>query len=87
MLDALMDNETMLDGVVFTIAEGFSKRQCLVLRQALYMLSDDTDPQDLNAIYRRNEHRIQQAARRMINSGFSESPLIVGPWSFRTNHN
>ncbi len=69
MLNDLESNETGLDGVAFTLAEGFSRRKCIVLRQALYLLSDDADPQDLTAIYRRNEYRIQQVARRMLNAG------------------
>lgn len=83
MLDDLVMNETGVDGVEFTLAEGFSRRKCIVLRQALYMLSEDAEPQDLHAIYRRNEHRIHQVARRLISSGFSDAPLIIGPWSFR----
>jgi hypothetical protein len=84
MLDDLVMNETTFDGVEFTLVEGFSRRKCIVLRQALYMLSEDADPQDLTAIYRRNEHRIHQVARRLISSGFSDTPVIIGPWSFRT---
>jgi hypothetical protein len=83
MLNDLTSNEIDLDGVVFTLAEGFSRRKCIVLRQALYLLSDDTDPQDLNAIYRRHEYRIQQVARRMLNSALGDKPLIIGPWAFR----
>ncbi len=85
MVEDLVINETSTDGVAFTIVEGFSRRHCLVLRQALYLLSEDADPQDLHAIYRRNEHRIQQVARRLINSGFTDTPIIIGPWSFRAN--
>jgi len=83
MLNDLVSNEPGLDGVAFTVAEGFSCRKCIVLRQALYLLSEDADPQDLAAIYRRNEYRIQQVARRLLNSGQAGMPLIIGPWSFR----
>lgn len=82
MNDLTIDDTTM-DGVSFTIAEGFSRRQCIILRQALYQLSEDADPQDLHSIYRRNEHRIHQVARRLIGSGLTDVPLIIGPWSFR----
>lgn len=82
-MNDLAINETTFDGVTFTIAEGFSSRKCIILRQALYLLSEDVDPQDLHTIYRRNEHRIQQVARRLISAGFNEVPLIIGPWSFR----
>lgn len=84
MLDAPVMNDTSIDGIEFTLAEGFSRRKCVVLRQALYMLSDDADPQDLSAIYRRNEHRIHQVARRLVSSGFADGPLIIGPWSLRS---
>lgn len=83
MLNDLASNEIGLDGVAFTVVEGFSCRKCIVLRQALYLLSDDADPQDLGAIYRRHEYRIQQVARRMLNAGMAEVPLVIGPWSFR----
>lgn len=83
MLNDQVSNEPGLDGVAFTVAEGFSRRKCIVLRQALYLLSEDTDPQDLAAIYRRHEYRIQQVARRLLNSGPRDKPLVIGPWSFR----
>lgn len=76
-------SEVDLDGVAFTLAEGFSRRKCIVLRQALYLLSEDADPQDLLAIYRRHEYRIQQVARRMLNGGATDVPLVIGPWAFR----
>ncbi len=75
--------ETSLDGVAFSLAEGFARRKCIVLRQALYFLSEDDDPQDLGAIYRRHETRIQQVARRLLNSGAADVPLVIGPWAFR----
>ena len=83
MLNDQISSDNGLDGVAFTLAEGFSRRKCIVLRQALYLLSDDADPQDLDAIYRRNEYRIQQVARRMLNSALGDKPLIIGPWAFR----
>lgn len=83
MLNDQVSNEPGLEGVAFTVAEGFSRRKCIVLRQALYLLSEDTDPQDLAAIYRRHEYLIQQVARRLLNSGQAEQPLVIGPWSFR----
>lgn len=83
MLNDLPSNEIDLDGVAFTLAEGFSRRKCIVLRQALYLLSEDADPQDLDAIYRRHEYRIQQVARRMLHSSLADKPLIIGPWAFR----
>jgi hypothetical protein len=83
MLNDLPGNEVDFDGVAFTLAEGFSRRKCIVLRQALYLLSDDADPQDLDAIYRRHEGRIQQVARRMLNSTLADKPLVIGPWAFR----
>lgn len=83
MLNEQVSNELGLEGVAFTVAEGFSRRKCIVLRQALYLLSEDADPQDLAAIYRRHEYRIQQVARRLLNTGQTDKPLVIGPWSFR----
>lgn len=83
MLNDLPTNEIAHDGVTFTLAEGFSRRKCIVLRQALYLLSEDADPQDLDAIYRRHEYRIQQVARRMLNTSLPDKPLVIGPWAFR----
>ena len=79
----LQIDESNFDGVTFTLAEGFSRRKCVVTRQALYMLSEDAEPEDLGHIYRRNEHKIHQVARRLISHGFTEVPLVIGPWSFR----
>lgn len=75
--------EPSVDGVAFTLAEGFNRRKCIVLRQALYFLSEDEDPQDLAAIYRRHETRIQQVARRLLSNGAADAPLVIGPWAFR----
>lgn len=83
MLNDLPSNENAVDGVAFTLAEGFSRRKCIVLKQALYLLSEDADPQDLDAIYRRHEYRIQQVARRMLHSSMADKPLVIGPWAFR----
>lgn len=85
MLNELPSNETDLEGVAFTLAEGFSRRKCIVLRQALYLLSEDADPQDLDAIYRRHEYRIQQVARRMLHTSMAGKPLVIGPWAFRAH--
>lgn len=83
MPNNLASIEPGLEGVAFTVAEGFSSRNCIVLRQALYLLSEDAEPQDLVAIYRRNEYRIQQVARRLLNAGQADMPLVIGPWAFR----
>ncbi len=74
-----------IEGISFTVPEGFSRRECFILRQALYMLSDANDPTyaDLNFIFRRNEHRIHQIARRLISTVGANVPVVIGPSAFR----
>lgn len=76
---AAADDEAM-PGISFTIPEGFSRRECFILRQALYALSDAIDPAqaDLQTIFRRNEHRIHQIARRLMCGSRVGTPVIIG---------
>lgn len=75
------------DGIAFTIPEGFSQRECFILRQALYKLSDADNPLGggIQHIFRRNEHRIHQIARRLIGSTAAGATVIIGPAAIRRN--
>ena len=79
------DKDEAMPGISFMIPEGFSRRECFILRQALYALSDAIDPAqaDLQFIFRRNEHRIHQVARRLMNSSRAGTPVIIGPSAFK----
>lgn len=81
------DDDEAKPGISFMIPEGFSRRECFILRQALYALSDAIDPAqvDMQFIFRRNEHRIHQAARRLMNSSPIGTPVIIGPSAFKQN--
>lgn len=79
------DDEDDIGGIAFTVPEGFSSRECFILRQALYKLSDADNPNDtrLAHIFRRNEHRIHQIARRLMSTTAANATVIIGPAALR----
>ena len=81
------EDDYIMPGISFTIPEGFSRRECFILRQALYALSDAIDPAqaDLQTIFRRNEHRIHQLARRMMTGSRAGTPVIIGLSAVKQN--
>lgn len=84
MSDMTIANRLTELGVKFSVAVGFSHRDCIVARDALMYLSHDRDPdQDLVDVYQRHEDRIYRTAQRLIVAGAKESPLVLNSWSFR----
>lgn len=86
VLDSAAEEEE-IEGIAFTVPEGFSRRECFILRQALYKLSDSSNPvaTDLNYVFRRNEHRIHQIARRLISSTGGNATVVIGPSALRNS--
>jgi hypothetical protein len=77
-------NRVNEQGVRFSVAVGFSQRECVVSRDALMYLSMERDPEaDLADIYHRNEDRIYRTAQRLVVAGAKESPLVLNSWAFR----
>lgn len=77
------------DGVAFIVRVESTGRQCLVSRDALTRLCDDTGfMMDQMNIYRAFEARINSVARRLVFTGADESslvplaPLVIGPHYF-----
>jgi hypothetical protein len=66
-----------IEGIAFTIAEGFSKRDCFIQKHALYKLSGSLSPQDLRYVFNKNEHRIHQVARRVAGDFPRGSTIVV----------
>lgn len=76
--------QACFEGIAFTLPQGLHQRKCVVLPEALRKLASDENMEsqnDLQAIYRRNEPLLHQVAWCLINSGFTEVPLVIGPWS------
>ncbi|MDB5854879.1 MAG: hypothetical protein JWR22_2920 [Herminiimonas sp.] len=71
------------DGVAFVVRVEHQGRPCLVTRDALTRLCDETgfmmDPMN---IYRAFEARINSVARRLVFTGADQSPLVIGPHYF-----
>lgn len=83
----LVESNQVVEGIAFAVPEGFSRRECFILRQALYALADTNDPTnaDLDFIFRHNEQRIHQVARRLMSSINPNTRVVIGPSSLRKN--
>lgn len=67
------------DGVTFTVEVGFTDRECVVSKNALFRLQRLNGGQlDLLETYRRFEDQIHSVARRLVVAGVSGSPLVLG---------
>jgi hypothetical protein len=66
------------DGVAFTVAVGFMKRECLIPRQTLsYISRTGGDDLDCMETFRAHEDAIVAVARRMAISGAANVPIIL----------
>lgn len=66
------------DGVAFTVAVGFMKRECLIPRQTLSYISRTWgDDMDCLQAFRAYEDTIVAVARRMAIACTSTSPIIL----------
>ena len=71
------------DGVTFTVAVGFERRECIVSREALFYLSSSrNDEAELFNIFQRFEDHIYRVAQRLLIAG-APAPLTLNVWSFR----
>jgi hypothetical protein len=71
------------EGVAFTVAVGFERRECVVSRDALFYLSSSrNDEAELFNIFHRFEDRIYRVAQRLVIAG-APTPLTLNVWSFR----
>ncbi len=71
------------EGVLFTVAVGFDRRECIVSRDALFYLSSSrNDEAELFNIFQRFEDRIYRVAQRLVIAG-APTPLTLNVWSFR----
>jgi len=71
-------------GVRFSVAVGFSRRECIVSKDALMYLASSQDPElDFVDVYLRHEDWIYKIAQRLVNAGAKANPLILNSWSFR----
>jgi hypothetical protein len=74
------------EGVAFTVAVGFVKRECLIPKQTLsYICRSWGDDMDCMNAFRAYEDTIISVARRLAVSGASKSPVILER-RFFTNH-
>lgn len=71
------------DGISFIVTVGATDRKCVITRDALKSLCPDDD-EDIQpkAIFWENEDRIYRVARRLVNAGAWDSPLILEPRYF-----
>lgn len=66
------------DGVAFTVAVGFMKRECLIPRQTLsYIGRNSGDDLDCMETFRAHEDAIIAVARRMAIRGAVNAPIIL----------
>lgn len=83
---AMMERPQLTDeGVTFTVAVGFMKRECLIPRQTLSYLCRTwgQDMECMNAFHA-YEDTITAVARRIVVAGATKSPVILErkyfPW-------
>jgi hypothetical protein len=73
------------EGVAFSVAVGFQKRDCLIPRQTLSYICR-TWGQDMDCLnaFRAYEDTITAVARRMVIAGAGQSPIVLErkyfPW-------
>jgi hypothetical protein len=71
------------EGVGFTISVGAIERQCIISKEALdHLRRTHGFSMSLMNIYGAFEARINSVARRLVLSGESASPLVLGPQVF-----
>jgi len=78
-MSTVMDSPHMTeDGVAFTVAVGFMKRECLIPRQTLsYLCRTCVDDVDCMSAFRTHEDAILAVARRMAIAGAGQAPIIL----------
>jgi hypothetical protein len=67
-------------GVLFRLEVDSRQQECMVSKEALARLSGlrDTNPDPLEVFYA-FQPAIQNAARRLVRAGASDTPLVLGP--------
>jgi hypothetical protein len=79
MNDALMLPQLQTKGVAFRLQVDGREADCLILREALEILSElkDTNPDPLEVFYA-SQPAIHQIALRLVRSGVEDTPLVIG---------
>lgn len=80
MTDPAVLPQLVSKGVLFRLEVDSQPRECLVSKETLALLSDlrDTNPDPLEVFYA-FQPAIRDAARRLLRSGASDTPLVLGP--------
>jgi hypothetical protein len=66
------------EGVAFTVAVGFMRRECLIPRQTLsYICRTLGQEMDCMSAFHAYEDTITAVARRMVIAGASNSPVVL----------
>jgi len=80
MTDPIALPQLVSKGVVFQLHVDSRRRECLVSKEALALLLDlrDTNPDPLEVFYA-FQPAIEDAARRLIGDGPSDTPVVLGP--------
>ena len=66
------------EGVAFSVAVGFMKRECLIPKQTLsYICRTWCDDMDCMSVFQANEDAITAVARRMVIAGANSSPVVL----------
>lgn len=84
MISDAASSKVTEQGVRFSVAVGFSRKECVVSKDALMYLAASQDPElDFYDVYLRHEDRIYKTAQRLVNAGIKADPIMLNLWSFR----